>query len=198
MDKFLRQLAERLLIYDADIITADETREWPEGKLDELLSQEILSEIQHASGVICDQCEDGCYIEPDIRMHPTGETVGVYTCTRNPDIGRIDVNLDRLRQWKINKEKLKELGFFKKKIKKRKRKVSSELTPKETEVFTLIHVQNKTQQQAAIEMSCTPQNISKLLKKAEAKIKAKNSRSINLKQAQNLPKDRRGQINIPS
>jgi hypothetical protein len=54
----------------------------------------------------------------------------------------------------------------------------------------------KTQQQAAIEMGCTPQNVSKLLKKADVKMKAKNSRSINLDKAQQLPKDKRGQTNI--
>ena len=35
-----------------------------------------------------------------------------------------------------------------------------------------------------------------MLKKAEAKMKARNSRSINLSKAQKLPEDRRGQTNI--
>lgn len=197
MDEFLAKLAGRLQVFGADIISADETADWPTGKLDKLVEAGVLVEIEHSKGVICRECEENCFIEPDIRTIPdTGEATSAFVCPRNPDIGRIEIDLDKLKRWKIDREKLRELGFFKKKIKKRKRKVSSELTPKETEVFTLIHVQNKTQQQAAIEMSCTLQNISKLLKKAEAKIKAKNSRSINLKQAQNLPKDRRGQTNI--
>jgi predicted DNA-binding protein (UPF0251 family) len=88
------------------------------------------------------------------------------------------------------------LGYTKRKTKKRNIKVSSNLTIKETEVWTLIYVNKKTQQQAAIEMRCTPQNVSKLLKKAEAKMKAQNSRSINFSKAQKLPEDRRGQTNI--
>jgi len=197
VNEFLKQLAERLRTYDSEIITADELAGWPEGKLAELVAEGILSEIQPASGVVCDQCEENCFIEPDMRTNPnTGKTTGIFICTQNPDIGRIEVDLDRLRQWKINSEKLEALGYTKKILKKRKRKVSSALTPKETEVFALIHVRKIPQQQAAIEMGCTPQNVSKLLIKAEAKMKARNSRSINLSKAQKLPEDRRGQTNI--
>jgi len=195
----LAKLAERLQVPEADIISADETADWPTGKLDELLSEGILTEIEHSNEVVCDQCEENCSIEPTIRTYQKDgkeKTIGVFVCKRNPDIGRIEIDLNRLRQWKINSEKLETLGYTKKKLKQRKRKVSSELTLRETEAFTLIHVQKKTQQQAAIEMSCKVQNVSKLLKKAEAKVKARNSRSINLSKAQKLPEDRRGQTNI--
>jgi len=186
-----------LQIPNADIISADKTADWPTGKLDEFVEAGVLAEIQHSKGVVCSECEENCFIEPDIRTNPdTGATTSVFVCTRNPDIGRIEVDLNRLRQWKISGEKLAALGYTKGKIKKRNIKVSSDLTPKETKVWTLIHVNKKTQQQAAIEMRCTPQNVSKLLKKAEAKMNAKNSRSINLGKAQKLPEDRRGQTNI--
>lgn len=112
MNEFLRQLADRLRTYDSEIITADETADWPEGRLDELVSEGILSEIQPASGLVCDKCEENCYIEPDIRTIPkTGKAVGVFVCTRNPDIGRIEVDLNRLRQWQINKRPLWKLVF---------------------------------------------------------------------------------------
>jgi len=198
VDKFLEQLADRLRTYDSEIVTADETADWPEGKLDELVSEGILNEIQHASGVVCDQCEENCFIEPaDIRTNPdTGKTIGVFVCPRNPDIGRMEINLDRLRQWRINKDKLQQLGLLKKEAKRQKRRISSELTEREREAFTLVHVQNKTQRQAAIEMRCKPQNVSQLLKKAEEKIKAQTSRSISSKKVQKLPEDRRGQVHL--
>ena len=198
MNEFLEQLAERLRTYDSEIITADELAEWPEGKLDELVSSGILNETQSASGVVCDQCEENCYVEPDIRTVPgTRETVGIFVCTRNPDIGRIEVDLNRLRQWRIDKDKLRQLGLLKKKAKTRKRRISSELSEREREVFQLVHVQNKTARQAAFEMRCTPQNVSQLLKKAEAKIEARTSRSINFAKAQKLPEDKRGQVLLP-
>jgi predicted DNA-binding protein (UPF0251 family) len=197
VDEFLAKLAERLQVFGADIISADETVDWPTGKLEELVGAGVLVEIQHSKGVVCNECEENCFIEPDIRTIPdTGEVIGVFVCSRNPDIGRIEVDLNRLRQWKISGEKLEALGYTKKKTKKRNRKVSSELTSKETEVFTLIHVQKKTPQQAAIEMQCSEQNISQLLKKAEAKIKARRSRSINWDKTQKLPEDNRGQVQL--
>jgi predicted DNA-binding protein (UPF0251 family) len=170
VDKFLEQLAKRLQIYDADIVTADETKDWPDGKLGELAKTGILTEIEHAKGVICDQCEEKCYIEPDIRTIPdTRKTIGVFVCTRNRGIGRIEVDPNRPRQWRINRDKLETLGLLKKNVKRRRRRVSSELSERETEVFTLIHVQKKTQQQAAIEMCCSPQYIAKVLKKSRCK-----------------------------
>jgi DNA-binding CsgD family transcriptional regulator len=197
VDEFLAKLAERLQVFGAGIISAGEITDWPTGKLEELVEAGVLVEIQHSKGVVCSECEENCFIEPDIRTIPdTGEVTGVFVCTRNPDIGRIKVDLNRLRQWKISGEKLEALGYTKKKTKKRNRKVSSDLTPKETEVFTLIHVQKKTPQQAAIEMQCSPQNVSNLLTKAEAKIKAQRSRSINWDKTQKLPEDNRGQVQL--
>jgi hypothetical protein len=107
-------LAERLQIPDAEVVTADEVAEWPNGKLDELVSSGILTEIEHGKGVVCDRCEENCYIEPDIRTYQQdGETeaIGVYACTRRDDIGRIEVDLNRLGQWRINAQRLSELGY---------------------------------------------------------------------------------------
>lgn len=112
MNEFLEQLAERLQIPDAEIITADEVAAWPNGKFDELVGAGILTEIEHSTGVVCDQCEENCYIEPDIRENPvTGRNIGVFVCSRRDDIGRITVDLNRLRQWLINKKKLSQLGY---------------------------------------------------------------------------------------
>lgn len=92
---------------------------------------------------------------------------------------------------KIDKSKKKH-----KKTKKRKRRISSELTKRQQEAFQLVHIQGLSLQQAAIEMRCSAQNVSKLLQKAEEKIKARQSRSVSLKKTQRLPEDRRSQVNI--
>ncbi len=116
MDKFLQQLADRLRIPDSEIITADETEDWPTGKLDELVEAGVLAEIQHSKGVVCRECAENCFREPDIRTNPeTGEATGIFVCARNPDIGRIEVDLDRLRQWRINIKRLSQLGYRKSK-----------------------------------------------------------------------------------
>jgi len=69
-----------------------------------------------------------------------GQSVGVYFCEDEDCAGLIEIKTERLQQWKISGEKLQALGYPKRKTKKRNIKISSGLTPKETEVFTLIHV----------------------------------------------------------
>lgn len=113
LDEFLAQLARRLRIPDADVVTGDEIRDWPDGKLEELLAEGILQEIEPGTTVICDQCEEGCSIEPQLRTDPqTGRTVGVHVCLREGAGGRIEINLDRLRRWRINKRGLSKLGYI--------------------------------------------------------------------------------------
>lgn len=77
---------------------------------------------------------------------------------------------------------------------RRTRTASSELSEREKQVWATIHIQGKTIAQAAIEFSCTPQNISKHHKNAERKMNAKKSRSANT--SYRLPEDDRGQISL--
>lgn len=112
MDELLRKLAERLRTYDSEVLTADEVAVWPEGRLAELESQGLLTEIQHADDLVCNQCEENCYIEPAIRTNPTTDkAVGIFVCTCNPDVGRMEIDLNRMRRWRINKKKLWKLVY---------------------------------------------------------------------------------------
>lgn len=95
---------------------------------------------------------------------------------------------DAVKKWQKTDKPKKQLHKAKK-----KRNASSELSPRETQVYRMIHVENKTQQQAAIELGCTPQNVSKHLRNAEKKMAAMNSRSVSTEKAQDLPHDKRGQ-----
>jgi DNA-binding CsgD family transcriptional regulator len=73
-----------------------------------------------------------------------------------------------------------------------RRKASSALSQKEQQVWACVYIQGKTVTQTAIELSCTPQNISKHLNNAQRKIKARQSRSANTTRP--LPEDSRGQV----
>ena len=192
----LAQLAARLGVPDGDIVTGDEVRNWPDGKLPELVAERILQEIDPGTTVVCDQCDERCSIEPQRRTDPrTGKVVGVHLCLREEGGGRIEIDLNRLRRWKISESRLKELGLLTKKIKRIRRK-SSQLSPREQQVYRMIHVEGKSQAQAAYERQCSPQNISKLLKSAEMKMELAKSRSVNLSKARKLPEDKRGQVDI--
>jgi len=103
------KLAHRLRINGAEIVTADEFFGWDKGARDELLDKDILRQTENVKGVKCIECEEGCFIEPERRTDPeTKKIVGVYMC----EMGRIEIELDRLRCWRINKEKLIELGYY--------------------------------------------------------------------------------------
>jgi len=107
VDGFLAQLVRRLRIPDADIVTGDEIRDWPQGKLQELIAEGILEKMEPGKTVVCDQCAEGCSIEPQLRTNPqTGKIVGFHICLREEAGGTIEIDLDRLRQWQINKRKL--------------------------------------------------------------------------------------------
>jgi len=108
----LAQLAARLSDPDGDIVTGDEVRDWPDGKLPELVAERILQEIEPGRTVVCDQCHERCSIEPQRRTDPrTGKVVGVHLCMHEEGGGRIEIDLNRLRRWKINKRKLAQMGY---------------------------------------------------------------------------------------
>ena len=93
-------------------MTAEELQDWPEGKLEELLRDSILAEMEPGTTVICDECDERCEIEPQRRTDPrTGRLIGVYVCMREDGGGRIEIALDRLRRWKINGRKLAAMGY---------------------------------------------------------------------------------------
>jgi len=76
----------------------DEVRRWPAGLLDMLTECGVLKELGPADSVACDSCPDNHWINVDICEYPTG-TIGMGKC---PECGRIQVPLDRLRQWRFN------------------------------------------------------------------------------------------------
>ncbi len=136
LDRFLAQLARRLRIPDADIVTADEVRGWPTGRLDRLLTAGLLQETEPGTTVVCDQCDEHCAIEPQLRTDPqTGKTIGVHICMREGTGGRIIIDLDRLRRWTIDKRELSKLGYTSNKGEGTPR--ASRKEKKENELFVL-------------------------------------------------------------
>lgn len=110
VDEFLMALSSRAAVSGCEYVTFDEVIRWPDGKLDELLSAGIVRASEPGKGVICDQCDKGCYIEPDLREGSASEdVVGVFFCTDPEAAGRIDIPLERMKRWQIVTEKLEEL-----------------------------------------------------------------------------------------
>lgn len=114
MNDRLKELEQRTKCFNSETISFDEVKSWPEGELDELVSGRVLEEIELSKTVVCDQCPDHCTIEPERRTIPqTGEVVGFHVCSKKPDGERQIIKLERFRQWRISKDKLKELDYGK-------------------------------------------------------------------------------------
>ena len=62
------------------------------------------------------------------------------------------------------------------KVKKRKKKKTINLTPRQREAYVLIHQRTMTLEQAGMQMGCSKQNVSQLLIIAEQKVKAGSRR----------------------
>lgn len=86
-------------------------------------------------------------------------------------------------------------GVFASSSNRRTQPASSSLSTREQRIWAMVHVQGKSLGQAAIELKCSRQNISKHLKNAEAKMKAISSRSVAT--GLQFPHDNRGQAGIP-
>ena len=100
-------ILRRADLLDGSTFSADEVAQWPSGILDRFLTLGLIREVAPADGIVCDQCEEACYISPVLREDPrTGKPVGVFFCTANEEVGRFTVDVERLRQWEASADGL--------------------------------------------------------------------------------------------
>jgi hypothetical protein len=105
-------------------ISYDELAEWPVEQIEEAKQQGCLVQTDDAEGIICRQCPKGCW--KDVEIRPKDDhNVGVYFCEDEDCAGLIEIELERLQQWQINKKKLTRLGYGVKKGKS-ERQISRE------------------------------------------------------------------------
>jgi len=85
------------------VFSHDEIILWPEGDLELLLELGLLRESSPAKSVECDECEEACIEEVIYIDGPKEGQVRAYVaCHRREDVGRIQVQFDRLRRWEVN------------------------------------------------------------------------------------------------
>ena len=127
-------------------------------------------------------CETACQVALDYRMQAREAFEGMIK------------NEQRAQAHDAGIGKSKTKNQDKKATKKRRRRKSEKPTPKQAEAYRLIEIEGLTQQEAAIRMGCSKQNVSRLYNEAAAKLGASQSRSV--KPQQTLPTDERGQVNV--
>ena len=102
MNDVLQAILIRADLQDTQFFGAHEVAQWPDGALDWLTKAGILLEAEPAEEILCEECQERCWIKPKIRVNPqTGQKFGVYYCQQN-DVGRFTVDLERKRQWRFS------------------------------------------------------------------------------------------------
>lgn len=99
IDDDLRSTWLWLDLADQPLVTYDESRRWTSSTPERLVGWGLLREVGAADAVPCDSCVEGHWLTPDLREHPlSGKMMAIAKC---PQCGRIEMELDRLRQWEI-------------------------------------------------------------------------------------------------
>ena len=108
MKSHLEKLAK--IAQDETYITYDELEGWPREQLEE---EGYLKEAGLQSAITCDQCSERCPIPRDrVIRRKDDESMGLLPCEYNPDISFVDINLDRYKQYRIIKRKLRAEGYY--------------------------------------------------------------------------------------
>ena len=94
-----QQLLDRLAAGEVTIC-ADEVPRWDKSQWEEVLGLGLLRETELAGAVVCDQCGEAHWAEV------YWVTPGVKACFGCDTEGVIDIELDRLRQWRIDADRV--------------------------------------------------------------------------------------------
>lgn len=84
------------------ILSADEAAAWPKGVFEACIEAGLIAPIQAARSIACDACDEG-HVEKVIPRGGQDKTRFYITC---PDSGLIEVESERLRQWRFDGEAL--------------------------------------------------------------------------------------------
>jgi len=106
----LKYLEKQAKLSGSPCVSYDELVEWPVEQIEEAKQQGCLIQTDDAEGIICCQCPKLCWKEVEIRPKD-GHSVGVYFCEDEDCAGLIEIKIERLQQWQIDKKKLWKLVY---------------------------------------------------------------------------------------
>ena len=105
LNDLLGHILQRLDMMEkgANIFTADEVDGWPEGALDFFVNQRLLSPTTPDNSLECDGCEERCFRTVIIPPPDAPITRRPFIiCNQRDDVGRVIVDLDRLKRWQVD------------------------------------------------------------------------------------------------
>jgi hypothetical protein len=92
------------------LVHPDELGDADPGCLDILCASGLLNPVEPATATICDGCDRACPME--VQFAPSrGASPGraFIVCDKRDDIGRVPVEMDRLRRWRVSLDQIAEM-----------------------------------------------------------------------------------------
>ena len=84
----------------AAVLSNHELNQWPETAVAAMKGQRLLTKAKPAISAVCPGCERDCVMPVQTRIHPSRGAVSFIDCDKRSDVGRVDVPVDRLVQWR--------------------------------------------------------------------------------------------------
>ena len=104
----LRQLAA--IDGDTLLISNEERVEVPDDVWTTMVQLKIVQQVQHAKSVICDGCEENCVRPAHIYLATVKSPARAFVvCDMREDVGRVNVDFERLNQWQVSEQQLAEM-----------------------------------------------------------------------------------------
>ena len=87
-------------------IREQEVSEWPVDAVTALRSHQILQRSRPATNVVCAGCERACVMPVHVRAEGNGLSRAFVVCDRRPDINRVAVQDEALKQQRVSVDAL--------------------------------------------------------------------------------------------
>jgi hypothetical protein len=87
-------------------IREQEVSEWPVDAVTALRSHQILQRSRPATNVVCTGCERACVMPVHVRAEGNGVSRAFVVCDRRPDINRVAVQDEALKQQRVSVDAL--------------------------------------------------------------------------------------------
>ena len=106
LTRLLAGLLERVDFPGGGRIGSEELPDWPDGAHDLLVGLGLLTRGSNERGLVCDECEERCWLEPKRTTDAKGQDVLIHACLQGRDVGLLTFPPSRLVSWRLDLEGL--------------------------------------------------------------------------------------------
>jgi|GEM_PF-2536725 len=106
LTRLIGRLLERADFPGRGRIGSEELPDWPEGAHQALVDLRLLKRETNERGLVCDECEEACWLEPTRTTDAHGQDVLVQACLQGRDVGLLVFDPSRLVAWRLDLEGL--------------------------------------------------------------------------------------------